>query len=194
MLWVPEGPLKRENMKTQTIRFRPNLVFQTPLLIVCTLAITLASCSREKPPSENDGKMAVQYYLLGTYGDGGPGLSEGRNLADKACSSEFNSNGCGTGPFVREWVGSVKEVARVTEIGASKKEDVLTERTNRYGVSSWDTDEITVWPVKVQLILECICRDRTGRIQEVPARTVTTTQEYKLHYDADSKKHWSVRH
>lgn len=178
-------------MKAQTVK-RLSSPFRAPIFVVCMLAITLAACS-EKPPSENDAKMAVQYHLLGKYGDGGPGFSESRRMADGTCFSQFNSPiGCTNRSEPSEWVGRVKEVVRVTEIAPSKKETVLTTRTNRYGVSSWDTYGITVWPVTVQLILECICRDRTGPVAEVPNRTFTTTKEYKLRYHADSKEPWSV--
>jgi len=154
------------------------------------LVVTLAGCTREKPPPETDVKSAVQTHLRQG------GLSTGRAFADRRCSSEFVSDTvCRVGHFgdSAEWVGGVREVTRVVEIENSQKETILTTRTNRYGASSPDTTDITVWTVKVELLLECICRDRGGPVEGIERRPLTATHDFRLRYmDGSDKPYWTV--
>lgn len=152
--------------------------------------VTLAGCASEKPPQETDVRTAVQAHLRKA------GLSTARAFADRTCASAFISDSvCSVRPFGdrAEWGGGVQDVTRVVEIGGSQKETTLTTRTNRYGASSVDTTEITVWPIRVELLLECICRDRGGPVEGIPRRPLTATHDYRLRYmDSSDKPYWVV--
>jgi hypothetical protein len=162
-------------------------------VLACALAIPLAGCSK-KPPSENDIKMAVQYYLVGIGGYGGSGISDSRAIGDNACSSAFHSeSGCEDRSEYSYWVGSVKEVLRVLQIGESKEEPESNEPFNS------GYHNVTTWPVKVELRLECLCREEAGPVKGVHTRSLTTTHEYELRFrertnPKDVEPEWYVSH
>jgi hypothetical protein len=177
-------------MEMRAIKFSRNPIAGC---LVCALAVTITGCSK-KPPSENDVKMAVQYYLIGIDGYGGSGISDSRALGDNACSSTFHSQfGCGTGFENSYWVGSVKEVVRVLEIGEPKEVPESNEPFNA------GYHNVTTWPVKVELRLECLCRTVEEPVEGVHTRSLTTTQKYELRFrernnPKDVEPEWYVLH
>ena len=135
--------------------------------VILALPTLLTGC--KSTPSPEDVKAALKKHLNTTV------------AGETLCLSNIGSSRpC-------EDVGSEVQNVDVIEIGPSEKETLLTERHDQFGVPSWTTDDITVWPVKVRLKMECHCM-----FDRKISRTIFTNQEYKM-TNAFNDGAWSVR-
>jgi hypothetical protein len=128
---------------------------------VMTSAFTFihTGCSKTPPP-ESGIIVAVQEHF------------KKKDSPDGMCYSAFH-NDMAECLFSR--MGTLQEI-RVVEIGEPKEEPVK-------GIAAYH--DITVWPVKAELRLECRCQ---GRV-----RQLSKTEEYKISFTDSDGGHWYVR-
>ena len=144
--------------RTGNLKRRPMNLLKVAVL---TLTVALAACSRA--PTDADIKQSVEKFMTLDNGRSVDPLEPYVNL-DHACSSLGQQGGR----------AEFQSAARVVETAGPK-------RAVAQGLSNWYAK--TVWPVKVELRLQC---EGGGS-----AASITATQDFEIEYDGNNGL-WTV--